>query len=926
MIRRTPTTAPQKAATWVVGMPFGAPDGANMRWISALSKQLVKTGAKTVWGTQASPNQPRPPEGVIAYPYSDLGNALQDRVQAKSPLLHNADAPCPYADRTWHLWRSFDLGAQDVFFLPDAHLADLEALWNIYAFTNIARAPLTLLRLTRIAPAGTMSFDEMMERLRWAAYRLNCLDLAGKKVVIVPGSALIAQLLERAGLAATDPLPVSDAAPRSGTLLTLPTVGEDEQRLIAQLKASGHQSVDVICLSPADVVRLSNDASFDIHGINAQPDGYYSRIVTYADLAFAVAHAGVDCGKDCCFILDKADAGMWDAILAPAKNDDLPLALTPEQLAKRLSEIAAEAASHTPSPSAIVVHIAPAWPSAGSTHVFQSQLEWLHSRGLPVICLHLDTDDLDWHATLNRVPELLGRLPGNQALHRWFLSRAREERQCETDTATPAPYTRLSLEGEERISRQVRLPGSLIAFLKHRDVRFVVLNYGHNWPLVERLSLEKHPVALETHDIRPIQHGLYNNTPVIESAVDVELAMFARARCAVFINRHEQATFEKRFAKTPSVCAFPFRDAALPQTLHSRFETRATSILSLSQLPLEIVRDFFLPREERRRRFAVFVGSNHAANITSLQWFFLNAYPHGLVDPDLTILVAGAIHEAFANAHLPNVYFCGRMDGLELLYKTADVLLLPVTAGTGLPIKTLDALTARVPFVATSNAMEAIPGLTDLVGAHNDGKAFAARLRELAFDDGARNAFMERISDYCAQHANQGQYNVVWDGVLKTMNVEGVGGPIAPAPRRLVHEVDWPAGRLNQRYYFWEGHGLEELVGGGREMDGGLMLNAPYARLGLSCTPAFPLQAGGRLEVTARLSAREATRVLVAFQGKVGGNFALQAERPVYIALGAEQPPSGRPQRLSLEFRLESEGWVETSPVQIQQLSIAGMR
>jgi hypothetical protein len=919
--RSTPADA-SKTNTWAIGMPFGSPDGASLKWISALSKQLVKSGAKTIWGMHASPNQPTPPEGVIAYPYSDLGERLREQRPVNGPALHNADAPSPYADRTWHLWRSFDLGAQDVFLLPDASLTDLESLWDIYAFANVERAPVTLLRLTRISPSGAMSYDEMMERLRWVAYRLKSLDLPGKKIVILPGSALIAQLLERAGLAAAEPIAVSDIVPRAGTLLALSTIGEDEQRLIAHLKeTSGNQLVDVVCLSQSDVARLGNDASFDIHGIGAPPDGHYARIVAAADLVFAVARAGIDCGKDRCFILDDADKKTWDAISAPAKADKPQAALSAEQLAALLSELAANAAAHAPAPSPIVVHIAPAWASAGSTHVFQSQLEWLHARGLPVICLHLDTDDLEWHNALGRVPELLGRLPGGQAVHRWFLSRPRDERQFENDTATPAPYNRLSLEGEERISRQVRLPASLIAFLKHRDVRFVVLNYGHNWPLVERLGLEDRAVALETHDIRPIQHALYNTAPVIESAIDVELAMFARARCAVFINRHEQASFQKRFAKNASVCAFPFRDAPLPPTVRSRFETPATALLSLPQLPHEIARDFFLPRKERRRRFAVFVGSNHAANIASLQWFFLNVYPNGLVDPDLTILVAGAINEGFAGARLPNVHFCGRMDSLDLLYRTADVLLLPVTAGTGLPIKTLDALTACVPFVATSNAMEAIPGLTELAGAHDDGKGFAAQVRRLAFDDQARTAFTGKIADYRAQHANQGRYNGIWDGVLKAMDIEAAKGPVPPDARRLAHEIDWPAGRMNQRYYFWEGHGLEEVIGGQRDMDGGLTLAAPYARIGLSCTPTFPAAAQERLEVTARLSARETTQVLIALQGTIRGGFTLQPDRPMHIALGATLPSRGRPHLLSLEFRLESGS--QGAALQMQQLSVA---
>ncbi|MEP6966790.1 MAG: glycosyltransferase [Pseudomonadota bacterium] len=925
--RRAQGAAAPANPTWVVGLPFAAAASANQGWISALSAHLAQSGTKVVWGVPVAPNQAPAPEGVVTYPYSDLGAGLE-APPPNGALLLNVDGPSPYADRTRHLWRSFDMGPRDVFLLPEAGLADLEALWDVYAFRDIGRAPVTLLRLAELASPGAaaISYDEISERLRWVAYRLNTLDLPGKKIVIWPGSALILRLLESVGLPATEVIPVNAPARRRGALVAVATVGDDEEQMIGRLNADlGGRAVDVVCLSPADVARFKNAASFDIHDAGSSLTGHYDRMVVAGDLVSCVARAGLDCAKGQAFILGEADGppGAPDASAASAP-ESAP-APSPDLLAARLLEITADACASTPEPRPVVVHIAPAWASAGSTHVFQGQLEWLRNRGFAAICLHLDTDDLDWHNAMGRAPELMTRLPGEQALHRWFLTRPREERQAEAAGGIPGPYSRLSLEGEERIARQVRLPSSLGAFLEHRNVHFVVLNYGHNWPMIERLGLEGCPVALETHDIRPIQHGLYNTAPVIESALDIELAMFARADCAIFINRREKALFEGLYPKTASVTAFPFRDAPLPTAIRSRFETPVTALLAAPRLPLGIVEDLFVPRTERRRRFAVFVGSNHAANIASLQWFFLNAYPQGLIDPDLTIIVAGAIDEAFMDANLPNVFFCGRLSELDLLYRAADVLLLPVTVGTGLPIKTLDALTAGVPFVATSKAMETIPGLVELAGAHDDGAAFAARVLTLAFDEKERAAFASKIEDYRGRQANLSEYEGRWDEVLKLMKVPAIGGPRAPLGRGLMRHLDRPAGRLNQRCYFWAGHGLEETVGAEPE-DDGLVLDAPYVRLGLSCTPAAAVANGSteHLELTARLTAHERTRAVIALQGKVrGGGFVLEAGRPVQIALDAALPSCGRTHRLSLEIRLESPTDEAPSPVHLQQLTAA---
>lgn len=910
-------------------MPFGAVSGANQHWIATLSTHLVGSGARVVWGQKVAPNPAPPPKGVVAYPYSDLEAGPLETPPPGGPLLLNIDGPSPYADRTRHLWRSFNMGAGDVFFLPEARLADLEALWEIYAFTDISQAPCTLVRLSEISPGArtAMSYDEIIERLRWIAYRLDTLDLPGKKIVFWPASTLIAHLLERAGLPVTEVIPVGGAGESRGALVALGALGEDEERLIARVSDHvGGRPVDVVCQSATDVARFKSAVSFDVQGVGAPLAAHYETMVVAADLLFAVARAGIDCDAGRAFILDDAEGEPWGALDVPARDQPARPAPTPDKLAARLVELTVDAAKSIPEPRPVVVHIAPTWPSAGSTHVFQGQLDWLRKRGLPTICLHLDTADFEWNDVLSDVPDLLTRLPGKEALHRWFLSRPSEERQFEATSGISPPYSHLSLEGEERISRQVRLPSSLIAFLRHRQVHFVVLNYGHNWPMVERLGLEGHPVALEAHDIRPLQHALYNTAPVIESAIDVELAMFARATCAVFINRQEKAAFEKAYPNKPAVSAFPFRDAPLPTPVRSRFETAASSLLSASQLSLDVVRDIFLPRSERRRRFAVFVGSNHAANITSLQWFFLNAYPEGLIDPDLVIIVAGAIDEAFVGAQLPNVIFCGRLSELDLLYKAADVLLLAVTAGTGLPIKTLDALTAGVPFVATSKAMEAIPGLTELAGAHDDGRAFAAQARRLAFDDAARARFTRKLDDYRVGNASQGAYEQSWDEALTAMKVPLLEGPRSPDSQGFTRYVDRPAGRLNQRYYFWSGHGLEEMIGAQQEGDG-LMLEAPYVRVGLSCTPTFAAGADSRqrLELTARMTATEKTRALIALQGTVRGSIVLEAGRPMRIALDAPRPSRGRPDRLSLEIRLETPGGETPGPVHLQELSATSL-
>jgi len=908
--------------TWMFGIARTTNDQA---WLNGLSQQLLEAQKRVVWGLPASyfvgTSLLLPPNGVVTYPYADLPDDPAEVVRSRKPAMHNVDGPCPYADRTRHLWESFALDGSDTFVVPNGRLDDLEALWSVYALCNISSAPTTIFRLSElVAPdaAEEYSKGELNERLEWIAYRLKVLDLPNTKVLIWPGSQLIATLLDRANLPRTELQPLASNAPGRGALLAVTTIAEDEVLLAESLtKACGGRSTDVTSFD--DQSSLVSQ-SINFHGPDRLPKGFYDRLVIAPELLGAVARADVDCASNRILILgDKTEEGP-DLFHAFPGSEGPPPVPESRALALALLDLVEQSRERECWPKPIVLHIAPAWSVAGSTHVFQCQLDWLRERGYPVACIHLDTDE--WEA--GAYDDRLVRLPGDRALIRWMLSRPEEERAFERARNIPGPYENISLEGEERIARQVCVPDSLINFLRRRAIRFVVLNYGHNWPLIERLGLSDLPVILEAHDVRPIQHALYSNTKVIEAAIEVEQSRFARAQRVVFINEKERTDFQARYPDVPSVSAFPTRDALLPQIPGSyRFETKATSLLSMSGLPADILLELFVPRELRKRRFVVFVGSSHAANVMSLKWFLLNAYPHGLADESIVFLVAGRVREAYGDAYLPNVYFCGQISDLGMLYELADLTILPVIAGTGLPIKTLDALTCGAPFVATSGATSAIPGLGQVAGTYEDGRAFAARVRELAFDDTARDAFVSAITEFKARQANWAVYTTVWDGLLNSLKIDDSSNLMPPAARIPVHARESAAGRRKGRFYFWPGHGLEEMVGLART-DDGFVLNSAYSRIGLTCA-AYPSQndnsSSRRLELTARISATEETRIHMVVQGRDRVWLDLHPDQPQFITILCHTLAAGTIHRVSLEFRLDPDGEREAGAVALRQLS-----
>ena len=96
-------------------------------------------------------------------------------------------------------------------------------------------------------------------------------------------------------------------------------------------------------------------------------------------------------------------------------------------------------------------------------------------------------------------------------------------------------------------------------------------------------------------------------------------------------------------------------------------------------------------------------------NVQGLKDFLRFAWPGVRQDvPDAELLVAGAVSEAI-ELDQPGVRMLGRVDDLAELYRSARVVINPVLAGTGLKIKTVEALSRLRPIVTWPTGVEGLP-------------------------------------------------------------------------------------------------------------------------------------------------------------------------------------------------------------------------
>jgi GT2 family glycosyltransferase/glycosyltransferase involved in cell wall biosynthesis len=138
-------------------------------------------------------------------------------------------------------------------------------------------------------------------------------------------------------------------------------------------------------------------------------------------------------------------------------------------------------------------------------------------------------------------------------------------------------------------------------------------------------------------------------------------------------------------------------------------------------------------------RTLLFVGSNTAPNVVALRWFLAEIWPEirrSVTDCELK--VAGSVTANFVN-NMPGVQFLGIVPDLDPLYAQAGVVISPLTVGSGLKIKLIEALGQGKAIVATSISTEGCENaVVEAILQRDDAREFAEAVVQLLSDDALR--------------------------------------------------------------------------------------------------------------------------------------------------------------------------------------------
>lgn len=243
---------------------------------------------------------------------------------------------------------------------------------------------------------------------------------------------------------------------------------------------------------------------------------------------------------------------------------------------------------------------------------------------------------------------------------------------------------------------QCAAPRTVKELLANAKVDYIYNNHYFTLPLAKLLAGDR-PVFLDTHDVQSLNyvshdyhHQIKRRAAPFSECLKEELAIVDKADRVTMVSRDE-INLIKRFRPNKEYLYY----IPLPATnFKSSIDFKCTG-LRAGRLKLLVVAAW------------------NPANERSLRWFLGSVWP-SVHSRDVELNIVGAVAKSFKGESFPSVTFHGLVDNLQAYYEAADLIVLPITNGGGIAIKTLEAIMLGMPIVASSHALR---GLTrEVVG------------------------------------------------------------------------------------------------------------------------------------------------------------------------------------------------------------------
>jgi glycosyltransferase involved in cell wall biosynthesis len=246
-----------------------------------------------------------------------------------------------------------------------------------------------------------------------------------------------------------------------------------------------------------------------------------------------------------------------------------------------------------------------------------------------------------------------------------------------------------------------KLPDDAFRLIRESHVALIDVNHVFTLGFAQRLlrrvvrAGRRVPIILETHDVQshlleerhelnPWTHRADKSGQLLNS----EFSLLRHTRVLVHCSVDDFNFFKLQLPHKPHVLALP--------SIDEKFISKVDAACSTSdQIDL------------------LFVGQSTDPNCTAMKWFFEEVWPL-IADRGYHVKIVGQV-DMLVRRDLPEIYrtfrslFVGPIPELAPSYRAARCVFAPMVSGTGVSIKTVEALALGKPFVGTSKAFRGMP-------------------------------------------------------------------------------------------------------------------------------------------------------------------------------------------------------------------------
>ena len=312
----------------------------------------------------------------------------------------------------------------------------------------------------------------------------------------------------------------------------------------------------------------------------------------------------------------------------------------------------------------------------------------------------------------------------------------------------------------DRLGKKVGLPPAeeIATRLLGRSVAPIILDYWQRYPkgldeVVANFALRHQwkAVIVEYLWLYPAAAKLQNGVARILDTHDIQhrrVEEFASRGMAfpLDISQENEATIFRRF---DAVIAIQATEAALIRSLCPEVRVLTAGSMgsggeTIPERPIE--------------GNILYVGGYNGANIDGLKRFLAFVWPKiRKRHTNCRLHVCGYIYRAFLGEKFENVEFLGHIENLEREYAKAILVVNPCWIGTGLKIKSVEALARGKPLVTTAKGIEGLhQDVQKACLVTNDNEKFANHVLHLLTAVAARIHLAKAARGFAQSHLNSG--------------------------------------------------------------------------------------------------------------------------------------------------------------------------